>query len=73
MGFKDISKTASSYRTTSLTTRSCDILRKVMLENKEAVQWENMYVDRGFIFTSHRAPLSLLHQLIETYKPLHKI
>ena len=25
-----------------------------MLENKRAIQWENMYVDRGFIFTSHR-------------------
>ncbi|MCG1486706.1 site-specific integrase [Staphylococcus epidermidis] len=60
VGFKDTTKTASSYRTISLTTRSCDILRKVMLENKKAVQWEKMYVDRDFIFTNHRGnPLSL--------------
>ena len=65
VGFKDTTKTASSYRTISLTTRSCDILRRVMLENKKAVQWEIMYVDRGFIFTSHRGNLYLLHQLIE--------
>ncbi len=73
MGFKDTTKTASSYRTISLTTKSCDILRKVMLENKKALQWENMYVDRGFIFTSHKSTLYLLHQLIATYKQLHKI
>lgn len=31
-----------------------------MLENKKAVQWEKMYVDRDFIFTNHRGnPLSL--------------
>lgn len=60
VGFKDTTKTASSYRTISLTTRSCDILRRVMLENKKAVQWEIMYVDRGFIFTSHRGNPVLL-------------
>lgn len=44
----------------SLTTRSCDILRKVMLENKKAFQWKNMYVDRDFIFTNHKGnPISL--------------
>ena len=60
VGFKDTTKTASSYRTISLTTRSCDILRKVMLENKKAFQWKNMYVDRDFIFTNHKGnPISL--------------
>ncbi|EGQ0370317.1 TPA: site-specific integrase [Staphylococcus pseudintermedius] len=52
-GVKDTTKTEASYRTISLTTRSCDILRKVMLENKKALQWERMYKDRGFIFTNH--------------------
>ncbi|GGA98761.1 site-specific integrase [Macrococcus hajekii] len=52
-GIKDTTKTEASYRTISLTNRSCDILRKVMLENKKAVQWENEYTDRGFIFTNH--------------------
>lgn len=60
LGFKDTTKTALSYRTISLTTRSCDILRKVMLENKKAFQWKNMYVDRDFIFTNHKGnPISL--------------
>ncbi|MEB6230002.1 tyrosine-type recombinase/integrase [Staphylococcus xylosus] len=60
VGFKDTTKTESSYRSISLTTRSCDILRKVMLENKKAIQWEAMYKDRGFIFTNHRGnPMSL--------------
>lgn len=52
-GIKDTTKTEASYRTISLTSRSCDILRKVMLENKKALQWENEYTDRGFIFTNH--------------------
>ncbi len=65
VGFKDTTKTASSYRTISLTKRSCDILRMVMLENKKAKQWEKMYVDRGFLFTSHRGnplPLSSINR-----------
>ncbi|MDW5470097.1 tyrosine-type recombinase/integrase [Staphylococcus equorum] len=60
VGFKDTTKTESSYRSISLTTRSCDILRKAMLENKKAIQWEAMYQDRSFIFTNHRGnPMSL--------------
>lgn len=60
VGFKDTTKTESSYRSISLTTRSCDILRKTMLENKKAIQWETMYQYRGFIFTNHRGnPMSL--------------
>lgn len=52
-GVKDTTKTEASYRTISLTTRSSDILRKVMLENKKATQWDDNYIDRGFIFTNH--------------------
>ena len=33
-----------------------------MLENKRAIQWENMYVDRGFIFTSHRGNTSHINK-----------
>lgn len=50
---KNVLNMEASYRTISLTTRSCDILRKVMLENKKAIQWESNYIDRGFIFTNH--------------------
>ncbi|TDL33496.1 site-specific integrase [Macrococcoides bohemicum] len=52
-GVKDSTKTASSYRTISLTTRSIDILRKLILENKKSKQWEDKYNDRGFVFTNH--------------------
>lgn len=52
-GVKDTTKTEASYRTISLTTKSMDILRKTMLENKKAKQWDSNYNDRGFIFTNH--------------------
>lgn len=52
-GVKDSTKTASSYRTISLTTSSIDILRKLILENKKSKQWEDKYNDRGFVFTNH--------------------
>lgn len=53
-------KKERAYRTISITDRSCEILRKVILENKKAAQWEKMYVERGFIFTNHRGnPMSL--------------
>ncbi|MEB7672715.1 tyrosine-type recombinase/integrase [Staphylococcus equorum] len=59
-GFKDTTKTEASYRTISLTIRSCDILRKVMLDNKKMSQWEAEYQDRGFIFTNQKGnPISL--------------
>lgn len=51
-GIKDTTKTESSYRTISLTSRSCDILKKAMLQNKKLAQWEPKYNDRGFIFTN---------------------
>ncbi len=52
-GVKDTTKTEASYRTISLTTRSMNKLRKAMLENKKAKQWDSNYNDRGFIFTDH--------------------
>ncbi|HIV81654.1 MAG TPA: tyrosine-type recombinase/integrase, partial [Candidatus Salinicoccus merdavium] len=47
-------KNESSYRTISVTSRSMDILRKAMLENKKMKQWEEQYQDRGFIFTDYK-------------------
>ena len=52
VGFKDTTKTASSYRTISLTTRSCDILRRVMLENKKLFNgklcmWIGLYIHKS--------------------------
>lgn len=50
-GYKDTTKTESSIRDIGLTKRSVDILRKVILENKKEIQWNEKYKDRGFVFT----------------------
>lgn len=58
-GFKDTTKNESSYRTISITSRSVEILKKVMLENKKLKQWESNYQDRGFLFVDYKGnPLS---------------
>ena len=62
VGFKQTTKTESSYKIISLAPRNCDILRKVMLYYKKTSQWETAYQDqdRGFIFTNQKGnPLSL--------------
>ncbi|ATD31642.1 integrase [Macrococcus sp. IME1552] len=51
-GVKDTTKTEVSNRNIDLTNRSCDILRKVILQNKKSAMWEEHYTDRGFIFTN---------------------
>lgn len=50
-GYKDTTKTESGIRVIGLTSRSMDILRKVMLENKKELQWSHDFHDRGFVFT----------------------
>ena len=67
VGFKDTTKT-SSYRTISLTTRSCDILRRVMLENKKAFNGKLCMWIGALYSQVIEATLYLLHQLIGTYK-----
>lgn len=52
-GIKETTKNDSSYRTISINKRSCDILRKLILENKKSTMWEDTYNDRGFVFTNH--------------------
>lgn len=60
IGIKDTTKTEASYRTISITSRSCEILRKVILEKKKFKQWGYEYVDRGFLFTNHKGnPINL--------------
>jgi integrase len=53
-GVKDSTKTDISLRKIGLTERSCQILKKAMLENKVATQWNNHYNNRGFIFTNYK-------------------
>lgn len=53
-GIKDTTKTENSFRVIGLTSRSCDILRKVMLENKKDDKWNDEYINRGFVFTNHK-------------------
>lgn len=50
-GYKDTTKTESSVRDIGLTNRSIDILKKVILENKKEIRWNEAYKDRGFVFT----------------------
>lgn len=52
-GIKDTTKNISSNRTISLSKRSCEILKKLILENKKSAHWEKNYNDRGFVFTNH--------------------
>ncbi|RIM75502.1 site-specific integrase [Staphylococcus xylosus] len=53
-GIKDTTKTESSYRTIGLSSRSCEILRKAILENKKDSKWNDNYLDRNFVFTNHK-------------------
>lgn len=53
-GIKDTTKNDTSHRTIALTQRSCDILKKLMLENKKSAHWDSKYNDRSFIFTNDR-------------------
>ncbi|QYG31944.1 site-specific integrase [Mammaliicoccus sciuri] len=51
-GVKDTTKTTASYRTIGLTTQSLAILKSIMLDNKKENQWNEQFIDRGFIFTN---------------------
>lgn len=53
-GIKDTTKTESSYRTIGLSSRSCEILKKVILENKKDSKWNDNYRKRNFVFTNHK-------------------
>lgn len=53
-GVKDTTKTDASYRVIGLNNRSCEILKKVLLENKKDIHWNDVYKDRGFVFTNHK-------------------
>ncbi len=69
-GVKDTTKTEASYRTISLTTRSCDILRKVMLENKNLYSGNVCTKIEGLFLLIIMAILWLYHQLIAIYRLL---
>ncbi|MBF0747530.1 tyrosine-type recombinase/integrase, partial [Gemella sp. 19428wG2_WT2a] len=51
-GVKDTTKTTASYRTIGLTTQSINLLKSIMLDNKKENQWNEQFIDRGFIFTN---------------------
>lgn len=51
-GVKDTTKTEKSYRVIDITDRSCEILKKIMLENKKESMWNEKFIDKGFVFTS---------------------
>lgn len=51
-GVKETTKTSKSYRTIGLTTQSINILKSLILENKKENQWNEAFIDRGYIFTN---------------------
>lgn len=51
-GVKETTKTSKSYRTIGLTTQSINLLRTLILENKKENQWNDKFIDRGYIFTN---------------------
>lgn len=80
-GVKDTTKNESSQRTISLTTKSCDLLRKIMLDNKKMAMWDSKFIDRSFVFTNTSgSPMDLpkinivLKEIVEltSFKDKHK-
>lgn len=53
-GYKDTTKTISSKRSISINSRTVEIFKKIILENKMLKRWNSSYVDRGFIFTTKK-------------------
>lgn len=51
-GIKETTKTSKSYRTIGLTTQSINLLKTLILENKKENQWNEDFIDRGYIFTN---------------------
>ncbi|ARJ17278.1 site-specific integrase [Staphylococcus lugdunensis] len=51
-GVKETTKTSKSYRTIGLTTQSINLLKTLFLENKKENQWNEDFIDRGYIFTN---------------------
>lgn len=51
-GIKETTKTSKSYRTIGITTQSINLLKTLMLENKKENQWNDKFIDRGYIFTN---------------------
>lgn len=48
----ETTKTSKNYRTIGLTSQSINLLKTLMLENKKENQWNNRFIDRGYIFTN---------------------
>lgn len=51
-GVKETTKTSKSYRTIGITTQSINLLKTLILENKKENQWNDKFIDRGYIFTN---------------------
>lgn len=51
-GVKETTKTSKSYRTIGLTTQSINLLKSLILDNKKENQWNEEFIDRGYIFTN---------------------
>ncbi|MEB8175562.1 site-specific integrase [Staphylococcus xylosus] len=62
-GYKDTTKTKGSKRQITINQRSINILKKVILENKKLLQWNEGYINRGFIFTTRTGNPMYTHKI----------
>lgn len=51
-GVKETTKTSKSYRTIGLTSQSINLLKTLILDNKKENQWNEDFIDRGYVFTN---------------------
>lgn len=51
-GVKETTKTSKSCRTIGLTTQSINLLKTLILDNKKENQWNEDFIDRGYVFTN---------------------
>ncbi|WP_326515154.1 tyrosine-type recombinase/integrase [Staphylococcus hominis] len=59
-GIKETTKTNNSNRKINLTNNSVTLLKKLILQNKKNIKWNDKYIDRGFIFTNSKGnPLKI--------------
>lgn len=71
-GYKDTTKTISSKRSISINSRTVEIFKKIILENKMLKRWNSSYVDRGFIFTTKKGNPLCNNQIASVLKKTTK-
>src|SRR5699024_174987 len=61
--YKDNTKTNSSIKLIEINQHSINNLKKVILENKKLSQWNDSYINRGFLFTTRTGNPMYTHKI----------